>query len=190
MSMNLKLTHDYIERLSNLLRNEFRREGGAFGLQPIQLEALHYLSMCNRYSDTPMAVTEYLGQTKGTISQSLKILENKGFITKHADANDRRMTHLQVTPSGENLVSMAIPVPLFTNAEQYLDEKSQDRIVVALKQLLHAVQRSNGMKSFGVCSSCRYNQKNSEEEYFCGLTKETLTTQDIQLICREHEAAA
>ena len=190
MGMNLKLTHDYIERLSNLLRNEFRREGGAFGLQPIQLEALHYLSMCNRYSDTPMAVTEYLGQTKGTISQSLKILENKGFITKHADANDRRMTHLQVTPSGENLVSMAIPVPLFTNAEQYLDEKSQDRIVVALKQLLHAVQRSNGMKSFGVCSSCRYNQNSGEEEYFCGLTKETLTTQDIQLICREHEAAA
>lgn len=190
MRMNTKLIHDYIERLSNLLRNEFRREGGVFGLQPIQLEALHYLSKCNRYSDTPMAVTEYLGQTKGTISQSLKILENKGFITKHADVNDKRMTHLRVTASGENLVSTAIPVPLFTNSGQSLDEKSQQRIVVALKDLLHAVQRSNGMKSFGVCSSCRYNQRDSEENYFCGLTKEFLTAQDIQLICREHEDVA
>ena len=66
-----------IERLANVLRQEVRAEGQSLGLQPVQQEALYYLSICNRYSDTTLAVTEYLGLTKGTVSQSLKVLENK-----------------------------------------------------------------------------------------------------------------
>ena len=66
--VNSNLIYDYVERLSELLRVDARRAGAAHGLLPVQLEALHYLSICNCYSDTPMAVTEYLGQTKGTVS--------------------------------------------------------------------------------------------------------------------------
>ena len=74
-----------IERLANLLRQETRLEGQSLGLQPIQQEALYYLSTCNRYSDTTLAVTEFLGLTKGTVSQSLKILESKALISKVKD---------------------------------------------------------------------------------------------------------
>ncbi|MCP4325394.1 MAG: MarR family transcriptional regulator, partial [Alteromonadales bacterium] len=57
-----------IERLANLLRQEIRLAGKELGLQPVQQEALYYLSICNKYSDTTLAVTEYLGLTKGTVS--------------------------------------------------------------------------------------------------------------------------
>ena len=49
--MNGPLIHEYLERLSNLLRTEARRSGTAYGLQPVQLQALHYLAICNRYSE-------------------------------------------------------------------------------------------------------------------------------------------
>jgi DNA-binding MarR family transcriptional regulator len=62
--------------------------GAAHGLQPVQLEVLNYLSSCNRYSDTPMAVTEYLGQTKGTVSQTIKTLEKKR-ISKESCGRER-----------------------------------------------------------------------------------------------------
>jgi len=188
--MKTKLIYDYIERLSNLLRNEARREGAEYGLQPVQLEALHYLSICSRYSDTPMGVTEYLGQTKGTVSQSLNVLEKKGFLTKHADHNDKRITHLKVSGTGEQLLKIAIPAPLFIRACEHLSEQSKNQIVNGLKELLQAVQRSNGMKSFGVCRTCRYNQKNEDGSYFCDLTKESLSWSDVQLVCREHENIA
>jgi len=188
--METKKIYDYVERLSNLLRNETRREGSEYGLQPVQLEALHYLSICNRYSDTPMGVTEYLGQTKGTVSQSLKVLEKKRFLTKHTDKNDKRITHLKVSRSGKILLKQSIPPPLFTHACEHLNELSKTQIVTGLKELLQVVQRSNGMKSFGVCRTCRYNLKNEDGSYFCDLTKEPLSQSDVQLLCREHENVA
>ncbi len=187
--MKTKLIYHYIERLSNLLRNEIRREGIVHGLQPVQLEALQYLSMCNRYSDTPMAVTEYLGQTKGTVSQSLKVLEKKGFLTKHGDKNDKRITHMKVSVTGKQLLKEIIPPPLFAHACKNLNEPSEIQIVTNLRELLQAVQRSNEMKSFGVCRTCRYNLKKKEGSFFCDLTKETLSQREVQLICREYEDA-
>ncbi|MCI0482724.1 MAG: MarR family transcriptional regulator, partial [Candidatus Dadabacteria bacterium] len=62
-----------IERLGNLLRAEERAAGA--GLLPVHVRMLSYLSVCNRYSDTPAAVTEFAGATKGTSSQSIAVLE-------------------------------------------------------------------------------------------------------------------
>ena len=64
--------YDYLERLTSLMRAWSREQPLVAELQPVQLSALHYLARCNRYSDTPLGVTEYLGLTKGTVSQSLK----------------------------------------------------------------------------------------------------------------------
>ena len=95
--MNQTNLYPLIERIGNLLRTELRKSGHDLGLQPVHLEALHFLSICNRYSDTPMAVTDYLGATKGTVSQTLKVLETKGYLTKVVDVKDRRVQHLKVS---------------------------------------------------------------------------------------------
>jgi DNA-binding MarR family transcriptional regulator len=185
--MSAKQIHEYIERLSNLLRNEARSSGAEYGLLPIQIEALHYLSICNRYSDTPMGVTEYLGLTKGSVSQSLKVLEREGFLSKKPDRNDKRITHLRVSKAGRALLRKEIPAPLFINACERLDQKSQAQISNRLEELLRAIQRTNNMKTFGVCHTCQYNQTNDAGNgHLCGLTQESLSSADIQLICREH----
>ncbi len=80
--MNTLVTQQLLERLASLLRSENRQMLVEFGLQPVQFEVLQYLSICNRYSDTPMAVTEFFGQTKGTVSQTLKVLEKKNLLEK------------------------------------------------------------------------------------------------------------
>ncbi len=80
--MKKLINQQILERLASLLRSESRTMLLEHGLQPVQFEALQYIANCNRYSDTPMAVTEFLGQTKGTVSQTLKVLEKKGLIEK------------------------------------------------------------------------------------------------------------
>lgn len=181
--------YEYVERLSNWLRNEARREGGEYGLQPVQLEALHYLAMCNRYSDTPMGVTEYLGQTKGTVSQTLKVLEKKGYINKVADSDDKRVTHLIVTQEGAALLKSTVPPARFSQACHKLDDKVQKKVIEGLKVLLETIQQTNEMKAFGVCRSCRHNKKQGRGQYLCELTGEKLSAADVQLICREYEEA-
>ncbi|GAA3916822.1 MarR family transcriptional regulator [Litoribacillus peritrichatus] len=180
--------YDYVERLSELLRVDSRQAGAEFGLQPVQLEVLHYLSICNRYSDTPMAVTEYLGLTKGTVSQTLKVLEKKELLVKQLDENDKRIQHLRLSADGTKLLNETIPTAMFVNVCKVLPESKQSEITSALKYLLTTLLETNGLKTFGICSSCRYNIQTEDSQYYCGLVEQPLSVDDTKLICREHES--
>lgn len=187
--MSANEIHNHIERLSNLLRTEARQQLTAFGLQPVQLEVLRYLSVCNRYSNTGKGVSEYLGQTKGTVSQSIKVLERNGLITKQIDKTDKRIVHLTITSSAKKLLKNTVPASVFSNASKRLKKQSMNQILNALASLLMAAQKANGLKTFGVCNTCRYNKKLNDGTYLCGLTKEVLSSKDVQLICREHDSS-
>jgi len=174
-----------IERLANLLRQETRLEGQSLGLQPIQQEALYYLSTCNRYSDTTLAVTEFLGLTKGTVSQSLKILESKALIVKVKDKSDKRITHLKVTESGRDFLARTCPPQKFNDAITVLSFNEQHQTKALLQKVLSNYQQATGRNAFGVCQYCKFNKKTSDGT-LCGLTKEVLSSNDIILICREY----
>ena len=176
--------HEYIERLANLFRKEARQAAAAYGLQPVQLEALKYLNLCNRYSDTPLGVTEYLGLTKGTVSQSIMMLVKKGFVEKLQDKKDKRVVHLKLTAEGKRLLKHLQPSQLLQNIPNDMIDLAA--MVERLDQLLRTIQLENDLKTFGVCHSCRYNQTLENGKHRCGLTEEILSKRDIQLICREH----
>ncbi|HRJ02446.1 MAG TPA: MarR family transcriptional regulator, partial [Hyphomonas sp.] len=98
-SSGLRAAH-LIERLGRLLR----AGDHAAGLNPAQAEALRYLARANRFSRTPAALAEYLGSTRGTVSQTLLALEAKGMIERKANARDGRSIMLEVTPSGMEFI--------------------------------------------------------------------------------------
>ncbi len=183
------LLHEYIERISRLLDSEARLIGSDYNLQPIQLNALNFLNRANRYSNTLQGVTAYLGLTKGTVSQTLATLEAKGFIKKIPDKNDGRVVHLNVTRAGQKLLSKAMPSATVQSAWEGLEDKEQKQLIESLKQLLTTMQKINGMNGFGVCGTCRYNQKIGEKKFFCELTQENLSQKDTELLCREHQLA-
>lgn len=186
--MNPNHIYNYVERLSELLKIDARKAGAVHGLQPVQLEVLHYLTICNQFSDTPMAVTEYLGQTKGTVSQTLKVLEKKDLLHKQTDANDRRISHLKVSTKGKRLLEDTIPTAMFVKTCESLSENKQTAIADSLQQLITALLQANDMKTFGICHSCRHNSKTENDDYYCNLVQQPLTVIDIKLICREHES--
>ncbi len=184
--MTVRNIHNYLERLNNLIRSESRNLGAKYGLQPVQLDALAYLAICNRYSDTPRGVTDYLGLTKGTVSQTLNALENKGLLKKLADKQDKRVVHLWVTAAGHRLLKKSVPAPVISEAHAALAAEQRKQLETGLKALLSTIQYTNSMKTFGVCKTCQHNQVISENESYCQLTQEALSTEDIELICREH----
>lgn len=174
-----------IERIGNLLRTEIRKTGNPFGLQPVHLQALDYLSRCNRYSDTSAAITDYLGTTKGTVSQTLKVLEKKGYISKVEDTEDRRVHHIKVLKSGHNILSTLLPPATFREAINQVSETDRSLMVNLLTQMLRELQEVNQSRTFGVCKSCYYFQSDGSQ-YRCGLTKAPLSGADSEKICREH----
>ena len=188
--MNANEMYEYVERIANLIRTSVRKTGLANGLQPIQMEALHYLSRCNRYSNTPVAVAEFLGLTKGTVSQTLGVLEHNGLVQKITDSRDRRVVHLNLTSVGERVLNESIPPGVLRSALDELPDGEHQRIEQAVEQLLVCLQRANGLKTFGPCKSCVHHQVSNDNVRRCGLTREILTERDAGKICREHLAPA
>jgi DNA-binding MarR family transcriptional regulator len=187
--MNSLDTQTLLERLAGLLRSETRTLLLQEGLQPIQLEVVHYLSICNRYSDTPMAVTDYLRQTKGSVSQTLKVLEKKGLISKTPDRQDKRITHLSVTAKGKTLLQHTMPSPLLDSALATVPDALRRNIQMGLTALLRQLQEQNHFTSFGQCHSCHHHLTTENGNAHCKLTGESLSSIEVDLICREHSYA-
>src|SRR3954466_15267052 len=101
MDKNPLVLLELVERLGNLMRTELRKAGADETLQPVHVQALVYLSRANRYSNTPQALAEYLGLTKGPVSQTLLLLDRRGLIERFEDDVDRRVVRLRLSSPGE-----------------------------------------------------------------------------------------
>ena len=177
-----------IERIGNLLRSEERASGAESGLQSVHVQILSYLSQCNRYSNTPAGVTEFIGSTKGTTSQSINILDKKGFIKKSLDDKDGRVVRLYLTEKGEEFIKNEFPPTDFCATLDMFSAKDSEYLSQLLTKLLVQLQLKNNSKLFGVCNTCNHFKKfGLGDTHQCGLTLEPLSEKESFLICREHE---
>jgi DNA-binding MarR family transcriptional regulator len=176
---------ELIERLGLLRRASRRAAAAAVGLSAAQLEALSYLAACNRFSDTPAAVAQYLDATRGTTSQSLLSLERKGLIARRPDPGDGRVHHLSPTPEGQRVLQRVEEADEITDALAALGPQGTE-LADALERVLRAAQRSRGGRTFGRCARCRH-LSGTPRARRCGLTDEPLSARDTTLLCIEHE---
>lgn len=170
----------WLERLSSLYKSQMRQAASMEGVQMVHLEILQFLSISNKYSNTAQALTEYLGQTKGSISQSLKLLEKSNYIERSPSARDKRIVHIYLTALGKESLERMVKyyMPKLDGGTQEVD---------AIRSLLQKWQFQTGRKGFGQCQSCRFNKVLEDETFECALTNEVLSATDLKKICKEHE---
>jgi DNA-binding MarR family transcriptional regulator len=186
--VNTNSIFDVVERMAALLRSEERKKCTAYGLQTVHLQVLDYLSRCNKYSDTPAALANYLGMTRGTVSQTVLLLCGRGYIKKTTDSTDRRVVHLSLLPEGLTALENTRLADLFNRATELLPADSLEHYNEVLVSLLNALQKCNQSHTFGLCLTCKYFTLKSDG-YLCGLTQEPLTEADRERICQEHSVA-
>ena len=182
--MNLAAT--LLERLAALIHQSVRDDAARHGLLPIQLQVLAYLAHANHYSDIPIAVAEYFGITRGTVSQTLGVLERKGLIIKQPDARHGKRVHLHLTQSGVELLDDSWARRL-TSALEEAPDVDAGSLEEGLRGLLVALQHQNGHRAFNVCQRC-VHFLDEGEGYRCGLTHEPLAAEQALKICREWTA--
>ncbi len=175
---------DVVDRIGLLLRAEERRAAAELGIQPVQLQVLAYVGRCNRFSDNPAAVAEYLGATKGTISQSIQRLQEKDLLVSERDEYDRRRVHLSLTAAGRALLRAQAEADRLDGALARLRRRAGARGV--LDEFLSSLQGVQEQLSFGHCRTCRHFQQQGRS-FSCLLFDERLLRDDLDRICREHE---
>ncbi|MDP3197563.1 MarR family winged helix-turn-helix transcriptional regulator [Tabrizicola sp.] len=152
----------------------------AVTLTDAQCATLEYLARANRFSRSPSVIADYLATTRGTASQTLKSLAEKGLITEEATEGDRRQRRYALTEGGRTLVEGW----LASTAKAETAEAVQ-----AARTLLRSLIASAGGKSFGMCRDCRHHSIGPGGTRTCGLLQITLALEEAGQLCHEFAEA-
>ncbi len=188
MSDDALAVANLFERISRLTRTEEQ----IGDLYPAQWAALRYLGRANRFSRTPMALTRYLGTTRGTMSQTIIALDRKGYLERLPSKRDKRSVDLKLTFAGKKKLKND-PIQNLAKALEPTDGLDVKSIRNMLETALSRLIDANEGRSFGQCRTCRFFVRESAASdgapFRCSLLDVSLSQSDSEDICVEHEAA-
>jgi len=188
MSDDALAVANLLERIGQLVRSDEQ----VGDLYPAQWAALRYLSRANRFSRNPMALTRYLGTTRGTTSQTLIALERKGYVSRTANPRDKRSVDLDLTKQGHAKLRGD---PVARVAGVIEDALGRETPVARdhLSRILHHLIDLNNARMFGLCHTCRHFRRDATgskaSPHRCSLLEADLSDEDSEKICVEHESA-
>ncbi len=160
---------------------------------------MRFIARANLYSRSPGALAEFLGITRGTASQTLIALENKGFLRRVKGGADRRAVQLELTEQGQ-MVLRRDPIGAIEQAAAGLDPEVAGNLVRGLSRLLHDLQDRYAIKPFGICADCSLFCVTAQQRAagqverpagappVCGMTGDILSTKETGLLCVNYRA--
>lgn len=174
------------ERLADLL-DRFGRMARALqfahGLNPAQWECLRLIARVNCLSRTPSALAIFLGTTKGTASQTIIALENKGCVRRARTDGDRRVTRLEITETGQELLARD-PLLCLEQAVQRLPLELVETLTEGMGCLTDSLQSYYGKREFGVCVRCGHFRGTTDNGgAHCGLKETELPAEEAKRLC-------
>ena len=159
----------------------------AEGLNPAQWIALRYISRANRHSCTPSALADFMNCTKGTVSQTLKTLQDKGFVERRRRSGDRRGVRIVLTIQGYEVLKRD-PLSTISEAVSPCTETERASFVRDLEHLLDIVQTRHSLAEFGPCPDCRHLMPDADDpadssRNRCAVTGEMIGPAELSSIC-------
>lgn len=174
---------EMLERIGRLTQSEQWTND----LNPTQLAALKYLARANRFSRAPSHVADYLGTTRGTVSQTLKALVRKGLIAEVRSVQDRRSIRYDLQTGHEQALDIDTSIAK-TVAQMANDE--QQKLSESLRHLLSTTLKMRNNRTFGICKTCKHHRKDVQGKAHCALLNVDLKPHQNTQICHEHTNAA
>lgn len=157
------------------------------GLNPAQWSALRYVERANRFSRTVSAFALYHGTTRGTASQTIRALVQKGYLRRRPTRHDQRSFRLELTNQAKQVLG-SDPIGTFVSAAGDLPPAQRTALASGLRAMLERVLEKRSRRPFGVCTSCEHllptrDQGNGCRVHHCRLQDELLDERDLDRIC-------
>lgn len=178
-----------LERISEAFRVLLWKEGKENALTPIQLQLLLFL----KYHDPEKCRVNYLAKefnlTKATVSESVRLLSKKGYISKETDPKDTRSYSIHLTQSGNTLAikcgsfAMDLEQPVHS-----LSSAQKEMMFQSLLELITKLNKAGIITVQRMCFSCRFYVPNNKNDY-CNFLKKELSKTDLRVDCPEHQLA-
>ncbi|HEY9260335.1 MarR family winged helix-turn-helix transcriptional regulator [Chitinophaga sp.] len=175
-----------LERLSEAFRVLLWQEATQYGLSPIQIQVLTFLLHYPEEKRTVTNLASYFNMTKATISDAVKSLEQKQYLTRKASATDTRSHTLHLVKEGR---AVAKKVEQFANPLQdtvdQLSAKEQSGLLEQLMQLIYQLNQQEVISTQPMCFNCQsYTEKKG---HYCNKLKIALNNGGLRVDCQVFE---
>lgn len=176
-----------LERMSEAFKVLLWDSAKEYGLSPIQIRLLIHVAYHPAQRCTVSQLAREFNLTKPTISDAVKVLEEKGLIGKITSTADSRSYTIALSADGQAIVdkTQAFPGPM-SELVARIPRDQQEKFFEVLSTLIYGLNRHGVLNVQRSCFSCRFYDKKPMGDY-CLLLQKTLFPADIRIDCPEYE---
>jgi DNA-binding MarR family transcriptional regulator len=178
-----------LERLSQVFKVLLWEKAKQHGLSPIQIQLLIFIQHHSSDKSTISYLAQEFNVTKPTISDAIKVLEQKKMIKKLVDEVDTRSYIVLLTTAGKKIVS---DTEHFVNpvTEIVADINQPEKLMLwqNITKLITQLHQSGAISVQRTCHYCKHFSTKNKAPY-CTLLEQKLLAQDIRIDCPEFEVA-
>lgn len=179
-----------LSRLSDFYRQSLWSKAQPLGISPIQVQILLFI----KYHEAKLNKVSHLAtefqMTKATISDSVRILVNKGLLKKEVSKEDKRSFNLILTTAAQSLTSEA---ESFTSGIQEtlssLKVGDKNTLFESLYRLLDQMNESGVIPVQRMCFGCNFYEGDKSTTHRCTFLKKKLNSTEIRIDCEDFKVA-
>jgi len=161
------------------------------GLPTLQASLLIHMHTFNGNGSTVGVLADKMQLTPPTISDSMKALVRKGYLTRQKSEEDGRVAYFHLTKKGNNLAdrlqSWADPIE---DSIRGLTADQQLELLGALTRVLRDQVEAGFVPAEAMCASCGHFRTVSEQgnKFYCIRRDELLSLEELCVDCPNHVA--
>ncbi|MDQ8699579.1 MarR family transcriptional regulator [Hyphomicrobium sp. LHD-15] len=171
------------------------REGDR--LTSAQWLALRFFARANVFSRTLSGLAAYQATTRGTASQTIKLLERRGYLKREKSLYDGRSSILTITDKAQKRL-VADPLASVFNDIDQLDPKKQELLRNILRGLVGQLGGDDRRQAVGSCRDCIFllirrltaQGNNVQVNFFCKCVGMPVKECELGLLCTSFQARA
>jgi DNA-binding MarR family transcriptional regulator len=176
-----------LEKIGNKLRDSIWEVSTQYGVSPVQIQILTFLRYTREQKPSITLLAKSLLLTKATLSDSVKVLIQKGLIDKRPNPTDARSSYLLLSPMGFALANQVGNYPNgLLESIAPLPDATKGNLLESLLGLLKNMQQNDGIPEPRMCFNCRFHS-NPKLGHYCLLLNQPLEKSDLRIDCNEFQ---
>ncbi len=163
-------------------------------LTSAQWLALRFFSRANVFSRTLSGLAAYQATTRGTASQTIKLLVQRGYLVRKKSPYDGRSSILSLTEKARSRLA-ADPLATMFNEIDALPSPKQEHLRDILRLLVGQLGGEARRHAVGSCRDCIFllirrlkAQDGIQVNFFCKCAGLPLNEKDLELLCTSFQA--
>lgn len=180
-----------LHKIGLAMKQQTWQQATGEGLSPTQGQILAVLSLEGPLSGTELS--KRLGVSLPTISDSARVLVEKGLVQKKPDERHPRASLIELTPGGRVRAEKARSWPEFlASAVSTLSESEQEAFLSGLIKMIRTLQENGQIPTNRMCVTCtnfRPHVHDGPLPHHCELVGAPMATRHLRIDCAEHQQA-